>query len=61
MTKYLTFTISTLIIILLLALCLQNITIETKASVPVPVPNVESNTSRLANPSSVVTTNNNAM
>jgi len=58
MSKYLIFTISTLIIILLLALCLQNITIETKASVPVPVPNVESNTSRLVNPSSAVTTNN---
>ena len=61
MTKYLTFTISTLIIILLLASRLQNITIETKASVPVPVSSVESNTSRLANPSSAVTTNNNAM
>ena len=61
MSKYLTFTLSTLIIILLLELCLQNITIEIKASVPVPVPNVELNTSRLANPSSAVTTNNNAM
>src|SRR5215467_15350226 len=61
MTKYLTFTISTLIIILLLALCPQNITIESKASAHIPVPNVKSNTSRLANPSSAVTTNNNAV
>jgi hypothetical protein len=56
MTKYLTFTISALI-----ALCPQNITIQTKASVQLPIPNVESNTSRLANPSLLVTANNNAM
>ena len=61
MTKYLIFTISALIIILLLALCAQNITIESKASAQLPVPNVKSNTSRLANPSSAVTTNNNAI
>jgi hypothetical protein len=61
MTKYLIFTISALIIILLLALCPQNITIESKASAQLPVPNVKSNTSRLANPSSAVTTNNNAI
>ncbi|MGA9152637.1 MAG: hypothetical protein WBZ36_18835 [Candidatus Nitrosopolaris sp.] len=61
MTKYLIFTISALIIILLLALCPQNITIESKASAQLPVPNVKSNTSRLANPSSVVTTDNNAI
>src|SRR5215472_1983179 len=61
MTKYLIFTTSTLIIILLLALCPQNITIESKASAQLPVPDVKSNTSRLANPSSAVTTNNNAI
>jgi hypothetical protein len=61
LTKYLIFTISALIIILLLALCPQNITIESKASAQLPVPNVKSNTSRLANPSSVVTTDNNAI
>jgi hypothetical protein len=61
MTKYLTFTTSTLIIFLLLALCPQNITIESKASAQLPVPDVKSNTSRLANPSSTVTTNNNAI
>src|SRR5215469_1797233 len=58
MTKYLIFTISVLIIILLLALCPQNITIESKASAQLPV---KSNTSRLANPSSAVTTNNDAI
>ena len=58
MTKYLIFTISALIIILLLALCPQNITIESKASAQLPVPDVKSNTSRLANPSSAVTNNN---
>jgi len=61
MTKYLIFTISTLMIILLLALYPQNNTIELKASAQLPVPNVKSNTSRLANPSSAVTTNNNAI
>jgi hypothetical protein len=61
MTKYLIFTISALIIILSLALCTQNITIESKASAQLPVPNVKSNTSRLANPSSAVTTDNNAI
>jgi hypothetical protein len=61
MTKYLIFTISALIIILLLALCVQNITIGSKASAQDPVPNVKSNTSRLANPSSAVTANNNAI
>jgi hypothetical protein len=55
------FTISALIIILLLTLCSKNITIETKACAQLSVPNVKSNTSRLANPSSAVTTNNNAM
>ena len=61
MTKYLIFTISTLMIILLLALYPQNNTIELKASAQLPVPNVKSNTSGLANPSSAVTTNNNAI
>jgi hypothetical protein len=61
MTKYLIFTISALIITLLLALCPQNITIELKASAQLPLPNVKSNTSRLANPSSAVTTNDNAI
>src|SRR5215467_6281969 len=61
MTKYLIFTISTLMIILLLALYPQNITIESKASAQLPISNVKSNTSRLANPSSAVTTNNNAV
>jgi hypothetical protein len=56
MTKYLIFTISALTIILLLALCPQNITIESKAFAQFPVPNVKS---RLANPSSAVTINNN--
>lgn len=60
MTKYLIFTISALIIILLLVLCAPNITIESKASAQLSVPNVKSNTSRLANPSSAVATNNNA-
>jgi hypothetical protein len=60
MTKYLIFTISALIIIL--ALCPQTITIESKASAQLPVPNVKSNTSSLANPSSsAVTTSNNAI
>ena len=57
MTKYLIFTTSALII-LLLASCLQNITIESKASAQLPVPSVNPNTSRLANPSSVVATSN---
>ncbi|MGA9149092.1 MAG: hypothetical protein WBZ36_00835 [Candidatus Nitrosopolaris sp.] len=61
MTKYPIFTISALIIILLLALCPQNITIESKAFAQLPIPNVKSSTSRLANPSSAVTTNNNAV
>jgi hypothetical protein len=61
MTTYLIFTISALTIILLLALCPQNITIELKASAQLPVTSVESNTSRLANPSSAITTNNNAI
>jgi hypothetical protein len=61
MTKYLIFTISSSIIILLQALCPQNINIKTKACAQLPVPNVKSNTSRLVNPSSAVTTNNNAM
>jgi hypothetical protein len=61
MTKYLIFTISALIITLLLALCPQNITIESKASAQLPIPNVKSNTSRLTNPSSAVTTDNNAI
>jgi hypothetical protein len=61
MTKYLIFTISALIIILSLALCPQNITIESKASAQLPVSNIKSNTSRLANPSSAVTTSNNAI
>jgi hypothetical protein len=61
MTKYLIFTISASIIILLLALCTQNITIGSKASAQHTVANVKSNTSRLANPSSAVTTNNNAL
>src|SRR5215467_2975817 len=61
MTKYYIFTISALMIILLLALCPQNITIESKASAQLPISNVKSNTSRLANPSSAVTTNNNAV
>ena len=61
MTKYYIFTISALMIILLLALCPQNITIESKASAQIPALNVKSNTSRLANPSSAVTTNNNAV
>ena len=56
MIKYLIFTISALIIILLLALCHQNITSE--ASAQLPIPNVKSNTSSLANPSSAVTINN---
>jgi len=58
MTKYLIFTISVLMIILLLALSPQNITVESKASAQLPVPNVKSNTSKLANRSSPVTTNN---
>jgi hypothetical protein len=53
--------ISALIIVLLLALCPQNITTESKAFAQLPVPNVKSNSSRLANPSSAVTTNNNAI
>ena len=61
MTKYLIFTISTLMIILLLALYPQNNTIESKASAQLPVSNAKSNTSRLASPSSAVTTNNNAI
>ena len=61
MTKYLVFTLSALMFILLLASCPQNITIESKASAQLPVPNVKSNTSRLVNPSSAVTTNNNAI
>ncbi len=61
MTKYLILKISALIIILLLALCPQNITIGSKASAQLPVPNIKSNTSRLANPSSAVTTGNNAI
>ena len=61
MTKYLIFTISALIIVLLLALYPQNITIDSKAFAQLPVPNVKSNTSRLANPSSTVTSNNNAI
>jgi hypothetical protein len=60
MTQYHIFTISAFIIILLLALCLQNISIESKASAQLPVPNVTSNTSRIVNPSAV-TTNNNAI
>ncbi|MGC1931767.1 MAG: hypothetical protein WA667_22585 [Candidatus Nitrosopolaris sp.] len=61
MTKYLIFTISALIIVLLLALYPQNIIINSKAFAQLPVPNVKSNTSRLANPSSAVTSNNNAI
>jgi hypothetical protein len=61
MTKYLIFMTSALTIILLLALCPQNITIESKASAQLPVPNVKSNTSRLGNTSSAITTNNNAI
>jgi hypothetical protein len=45
-------------IIILLALSPQNITVESKASAQLPVPNVKSNTSKLANRSSPVTTNN---
>ncbi|MFZ0514737.1 MAG: hypothetical protein WAM14_24245 [Candidatus Nitrosopolaris sp.] len=61
MTKYLIFTISALIIVLLLALYHQNIIIDSKAFAQLPVPNVKSNTSRLANPSSAVASNNNAI
>ena len=61
MTKYLVFTLSALMFILLLASCLQNITIESKASVQLPLPDVKSNTLRFANPSSQDTTNNNAI
>ena len=61
MTKYLIFTISALIIVLLLALCPQNITIDSKAFARLLIPNVKSNTSRLANPSSAVTSNSNAI
>ena len=61
MSKYLIFTISALIITLWVALCSQNITIESKASAQLPVLNIKSNTSRIANPSSAVTTNNSAV
>jgi len=61
MTKYFISTISIPIIVLLLALCTtnQNITIGSKAFAQHPAPNVKSNTSSLANPSSAVTINNN--
>ena len=61
MTKYLIFTISALIIVLLIALYPQNIIIDLKAFAQLPVPNVKSNTSRLASPSSAVTSSNNAI
>ncbi|HEY7081625.1 MAG TPA: hypothetical protein VH500_18180 [Nitrososphaeraceae archaeon] len=58
MTKYLIFMISVLTVILLLALCLQNITIESKASAQLPVPSLNPNSSILTNPSPAVTTSN---
>ena len=61
MTKYLIFTISALIIVLLLASYPQNSIIDSKAFAQLPVTNVKSNTSSLANPSSAVTANNNAI
>jgi lipopolysaccharide export LptBFGC system permease protein LptF len=61
MTKCLIFMISALIIVLLLALSPQNISTESRAFAQLPVQNVKSNTSRLANPSFAVTTNNNGI
>jgi lipopolysaccharide export LptBFGC system permease protein LptF len=58
MTKCLIFMISALIIVLLLALSPQNISTESKAFAQLPVQNAKSNASRLANPSSAITTNN---
>jgi hypothetical protein len=48
-------------LIIISALCPRNITVETKACAQLSVPSVKSNTSRLSNPSSAVTTNNNAI